>query len=201
MLDKKYLNDLIENCNKLREKYVFFNLENSECIVSYMPTKKRSFVGYKHGDYEVIMQQKYKMKENSMIRANCKNYIKLFRDTTGELLQIQRISNGRIDVVHQAHRIKNTMYLFPFSPDGGFYPTYTYVTKYGHNCVVEEYMVSGNQIIYEKYDKKDEVEEYLFTNYVRDGTYPILEERKGIFTFEPLEYKEIENSNWTENRK
>ena len=144
----------------------------------------------------LFIQQKNGIEETDKIRKNCKNYLKLFKNYKGDLVQVQNIKNGKIDCVHQVHRINDTIYLFPFSSDGGFYPTYGYVTKYSDNHVTEEYMVHGNQIIYERYEEVNGGEEYYFINYVRNGKCPVLEERKGVFTFDPLGYKELESDYW-----
>lgn len=106
-----------------------------------------------------------------------------------------------MDCLFQVHWIDGVRYLFPYSGDGGFYPTYTYVTKYKDNCVVEEYMVEGNQIIHETYASNSGGQiDYDYINYVSGGNYPVLEIRKGKFYLNPLTYVETFSDNWLNHR-
>ncbi|MDE7400217.1 MAG: hypothetical protein K2N06_11920 [Oscillospiraceae bacterium] len=80
--------------------------------------------------------------------------------------------------------------MFPFSANGGFYPTYSYVTKRDNDKVVEEYMVDGDQIVYEGYSNESETRvDYVYINFVSGGKVPILEQRTGVFRFTPLRYE------------
>ena len=98
--------------------------------------------------------------------------------------------------------MEGVRYLFPYSGEGGFYPTYTYVTKYEDNCVVEEYMVDGNQIVHETYTQNSSGQlDYNYINYVSGGKYPVLAIRKGKFCFNPLTYVEKHRDTWLNHRE
>lgn len=49
MTDYSYLDVLINEVKELRSKTSFIKIDTSKCGISYMPTKKTSFVGYKQG--------------------------------------------------------------------------------------------------------------------------------------------------------
>ena len=166
-----------------------------------MPTKKTSFVGFKQGYSEQLIKSQKGMNESNKLRSTTKDYLKFIKNKDGELIQIDNYIKGRVACVFQAHWIENARYLFPYSSEGGFYPTYTYVTRYEGNRVVEEYMVEGNQIVYESYSKKSETQiDYKFINYVSGGKYPVLEVRKGNFYLNPLSYVESYSDNWLNHR-
>ena len=63
-------------------------------------------------------------------------------------------------------------------------------------------MVSGNQIVYETYlQKLNKDIEFDFINYVSNGQYPVLEERKGVFHLNPLAYVENYSDSWLNHRQ
>jgi len=196
MADREYLDSLIKHCQEQRKQFVFTTLQTDNLTTSYLLTKKTSFIGYKHGYYETINRRLNGIEEAVKIRSNCRRYLKLLKTEKGNVMQIENYKNGEIDCIHQALEMGSAIYLFPFSAEGGFYPTYTYVTKYDGDRVNEEYMVNGNQIIYEKYERVENAEAYYFINYVRNGRVPVLEERKGIFYFDPFRFVEGEYKNW-----
>lgn len=106
-----------------------------------------------------------------------------------------------IDCLFQIYWIENVRYLFPYSGEGAFYPTYTYVTKYEENCVVEEYMIQGKQIVHETYIQNSNGQiDYNYINYVSGGKYPVREIRKGKFYLNPLTYVESYSDNWLNHR-
>lgn len=72
-----------------------------------------------------------------------------------------------------------------------------FVTHYKDGKVSEEYMVSGKQIVYEKYDYSDEEKVYYYyINYVPTGKYPVLAEASGHYLLDTLEYIEEQFFVW-----
>ena len=202
MIDYGYLDVLIDEVKELRERINFCILDITKCGISYMPTKKTSFVGFKQGYSDQLIKTQKGMKESDKLRSTTKDYLRFIKNEDGELIQIERYNKGRLDCLFQVYWIENVRYLFPYWGDGGFYPTYTYVTKYEENCIIEEYMVQGNQIIYETYSQKSNGQiDYNFVNYVSGGNYPVLEERKGIFYSNPLTYIESYSDNWLNHQQ
>lgn len=190
MVDEKYLQKLIKNVSALRKKVSHSPIDPNECVVTYMATKRKSFVGMKSGYAEQLFRIENGIKESEKIRANCKDYLKIFKNRQGDVLQIEKYANGRIDCLFQSYRGENLFCLFPFSANGGFYSTYSYVTVYEGEKIVEEYMVDGDQIVYECYSNETETSvDYEFVNYVSGGKVPILEQRTGVFKFAPLRYE------------
>ncbi|MEE0060912.1 MAG: hypothetical protein UE295_08800 [Acutalibacteraceae bacterium] len=201
MIDFDFLDTLINDVEKLRNQIEFREIDITKCMVSYMPTKKTSFVGYKQGYSDCLVRNEKGIKESDKIRANIKNYHKLIKDENVELIQIETYGNGRIDCVFQVHWLENTRYLFPFSANGGFYPTYVYATKFEDNSVVAEYMVQGSQIVYETYSyNSDNQVDYSCIHYVSGGNYPVREQRKGIFKLNPLTNNQTYYDCWLNHR-
>ena len=197
MTNYKQLNKLIDKTNSIRENVKYREINITDCTFSYMPTKKTSFIGYKQGYSDILIRNQKGIKVSDKISSTTKNFLKFIKNQNGELIQVESYVNGKIDCLFQVYWIKNIRYLFPFSSSGKYYPTYTYVTKYKSNNVTEEYMVSGNQMIYETYSYKLNKDiKYSYINYVSNGKVPVLEERKGKFTLNPLIYKENYNYNW-----
>ncbi len=201
MVNFNYLDTLIKEVNDLRKKVVFQEIDISSCAFSYMPTKKTSFVGYKQGYYDKLVQVQNGMKESDKIRASVKKYLKFIKNKEGKLISIELYNDGRIDCLFQVYWAKNKRYLFPFSANGGYYPTYAYVTVYEGNSVSEEYMVKGSQIVYEAYSNINDTEiAYRRVNYVSGGKYPVLEASKGKLHLDPLSYEETVYDNWLNHR-
>lgn len=201
MTDYNYLNRLINEVNELREQISFREIDIIKCGISYMPTKKTSFVGYKQGYSDYLIQIQKGMKESDKLRSTTKDYLRFIKNENGELIQIERYNKGKLDCLFQVYWFETVRYLFPFSADGGYYPTYIFATKYEANCVVEEYMVEGKQIVYEAYSYKSNKEiDYSYINYVSGGNYPVREVRKGKFSLNPLSYEESNNDNWLKHR-
>ena len=197
--DINYLQELLAHVSIIKNKVKYKAIIPDSFSVTYMATKKESFIGKKSGYAEQLLRIEKGIKESEKIRANCKDYLKIFRNEKGRVLQIESYVRGRLDCLFQAYYDADLYYLFPFSSDGGFYPTYAYVTRYEGDKVVEEYMVEGNQIVYECYlNETKACVNYYFINYVKDGKYPIIEKRKGIFRFAPLRYENIEIDTWLE---
>lgn len=190
MVKESYLQELISKISTLRKKMKYKFINPSDCVVTYMLTKKKSFVGMKQGYAEHLFKIENGIKESVKIRANCKDYLKLFRNRDGKVLQIEKYASGRLDCIFQAYYDENLCCLFPFSANGGYYPTYSYVTVCENEKIVEEYMVDGSQIVYECYLKENETGvDYEYVNYVSGGKTPILETRTGFFRFNPLRFE------------
>lgn len=187
----QYLKELIHKVNSLRKKIRYSEIDVLDCTVSYMATKKTVFVGYKQGYYDQHCRNQKGMKEVDKLRSTAKNYLKFFKDKSGKLIQIECYTEGKLECYFQAHWIDNVRYLFPFSPKGGNYFTYSYATRYQEGMVTEEYMVEGNQIVYESYSYQSNNEvEYEYINYVPSGQFPVISEKKGRFRLVPLTYEE-----------
>lgn len=202
MIDESYLNKLIRECNELRKNTCFNNLDTDAMKVSYMTKKDQEFIGYLQGYYELFRRNRYKIKESDSIRANCKKYLKIYRDKDGAIRQIENYVNGRIDVIHQSVSVQNKTYLFPYTGNGGSYPTYTYVTVYSDNGISEEYMANRTQIIYTKYESTGRDNEIVYSsvNYVEGGKIPFLEKRKGVIRLDTLQCDETEYSSWLDKK-
>ena len=197
MANHKYLDKLINEVNNLREKIDFCEIDTSSCSFSYMLKKKTSFVGYKQGYFENLIQEQNGMKESNDLRATAKDYLKYIKNKDNDVLQIESYVKGKLDCLFQVHWIEGKRYLFPFAAKGWRYPTYVYVTCYDGNTISEEYMVNGNQIVYEAYSRITDTEvTYHMTNYVSGGKYPVLETREGMLQLNPLSYKETAYDNW-----
>ena len=202
MTDYSYLDNLISEVNELRSKMNFCKIDITKCEISYMPTKKTSFVGFKQGYSEQLIKIQNGMRESDKLRSTTKDYLRFLKNEDGEIIQIENYKKGSLDCLFQVYWCENLRYLLPYSSEGGFYPTYVYVTKYEENRVVEEYMVQGKQIVYETYGLIINGEaEYSCINYVSGGDYPVREIKKGKYTFDPLAYVENYSDNWLNYRQ
>ena len=191
---------LVKECKVIREKVKYKNVFESGYDKFYLSSKNVPFVGYFQGYFIQIQQKNKRIKETDKLRANCKNYLEIYRDDN-ELIQIVNYCNGRKDCIHQCYRKDDKIYMIPFSSEGGFYPTYAYVVVSDGSEIVEEYAVSGNQIILDKYNRKDDNHvEFTRINYVVGGTVPVLEERNGIITVDTLDYEETYYDDWLRHR-
>lgn len=200
-MDYNYLNSLIFKVNELRKQIGFYEIDIASCSISYMPTKKTSFIGFKEGYGDVFTRNQKSMRQSDKLRSTTKGYLRFIKNINGELVQVESYNHGRIDCLFQVHWFEHIRYLFPFSTDGTYYPTYTYVTKYDSNHVVEEYMVDGSQIVYETYSYKPNHNiDYTLINYVTGGNYPVREVRKGVFQLNPLTYEEKYYDSWLFHR-
>ena len=191
---------LVKDCKEINEKIQYKDVFECGYDKSYLSAKEIPFVGYFQGYFVQSIQKNKKIKESDKIRTNCKNYLEIYKSDK-ELIQIVNYKNGRIDCIHQSYRDGDKIYLLPFSGKGGFYPTYTYVVVYAGSEVVEEYAVSGNQVIFDKYNRMDEKHiEFARISYVVGGAPPVLEERKGIINIDTLDYTETYYDDWLRHR-
>ena len=197
MTEYGHLDILINEVNELRDKMEFREFDITKYVISYMPTKRTSYVGFKLGysDYYIKMQKG--IKETEKIRSTTKDYLKFIKNEQHELIQIESYRQGRLDCLFQVYWVDGVRYLFPYSSEGGFYSTYAFATKYEDDCVVEEYMVQGNQIVHETYNQNESGQiDYNYINYVSGGKYPVIEIRKGKFYLNPLTFVEMHTDTW-----
>lgn len=200
--NKKYLNKLIKQVSKIRKETLYKNIDLDKCEITYMATKNQSFIGIRNGYAEQLLRIKKGIKESKKIRSNCGNYLKIYRNEQGQILQIESFVHGRMDCLYQSYYKDNICYFFPYSKNGSYYPTYSFVTQYKNNKIVEEFLVDEPQIIYEKYSNESEMSvDYYLINYIKGGKYPVLEEKQGIIYFQPFSYKTTESDNWLNHRK
>ena len=80
MIEESYLIKLIRECNELRKNTGFVKLNTDTLKISYMSKKNQEFIGYLQGYYEMFRRKKYKINESDSLRANCKKYLKIFRE-------------------------------------------------------------------------------------------------------------------------
>lgn len=202
MVEKEYLKELIKKVNNLRKRTKFETIDKSNYSIVYLPIKTEILTCLFEGLSTQYRRQLKNIKYKDKIRANCKNYLKIYKDQQGKVVFIETIHEGKIDVVFLSKYEGNTRYIFPFDENGSFYPTYTYVTKFENNKVVEEYMVDNSQIVYQHYfnETKDKVDFYLI-NYVPTGSYPVLSECKGIYHLNPLRFETLYHKTWLDEMK
>lgn len=195
--DFEYLKHLIRETMEKRALFKYFDVNENDCQISYIPNRNKLGIGLQQGLRCQIDCKRYKLQEKSKIRKGCNYYSKIYRKS-GHIVRVDCYVEGRIDDIFLAYYSDGKRFMFPFSAGGGFYPTYTYVTHYQNNDIDEEYAIEGNQIVYERYQMTDENHcQYDCINYVPNGTHPILAKESGIFTLKPeLEYILIQSSDW-----
>ena len=177
----------------------FEKIDKSKCFVVYLPIKSEELTCLCEGLSSQHIRQIKNIKYTDKIRANCKKYLKIYKDQQGKIIFIEwhSVEDGEGNLVFLARYKDNIRYLFPFWKDGSFYPTYSYVAKFENGKVVEEYKVEGNQIIYEHYfDESDEKVDFYSINYVPDGKCPIISECEGRYYFNPLRFEMLNSSTW-----
>ena len=152
-IDFKYFDNLLLTAESKQFKYTKIN-ENKADITYMRKPSSLAFDIFKCGLMGEFRRQKYKIKEQSNLRKGSKDYLKIFNQNN-LITKIDSFVDEQIDVVFLALYEEETRYLFPFSSNGGFYPTYKYITRYKDGMVFEEYMVQSDQIVYEKYIKQD----------------------------------------------
>lgn len=196
--DKKYLKKLITDTRQKFEEFTYPELDLSSASITYIPTKKRNFMGLKAGLDGLAEMKRYKVKESDRIRSNCMFYNKFYK-VDGQVLKIDAFVSGHDRLANRyiAYYEGNHRYLFPFYDWGKATGLYTLVTHFENERVVEEYFVNQGQIVYESYDysRSDKVGYYCI-NYVPTGKYPVLGESEGYFLPDSLEYIEEESYAW-----
>lgn len=195
---KEYLRGLLDTAKQKFGGFEPVDLDTSCFDISYISTKKRNFMGLKDGISGLAEMRKYKVKQSVTIRSNSMYYHKLYK-RDGKVVKIDSFVAGheRLGVSYFAYYEGNYRYLFPYSGFGTKSWTYMFVTHYINGKVSEEYMVSGNQIVYEKYDYSNEGKaNYYYINYVPTGIYPVLAEKSGYYLLDTLEYIEEQYFVW-----
>ncbi|MBR6849501.1 MAG: hypothetical protein IKM88_04615 [Lachnospiraceae bacterium] len=91
---------LAKECKVIREKVKYKNVFENGYDKYYLSSKNVPFVGYFQGYFIQIQQKNKRIKETNKLRANCKNYLEIYRDDN-ELIQIVNYCNGRKDCIHQ----------------------------------------------------------------------------------------------------
>lgn len=203
MVEKRYLKQLLKKTNKLRKNFKFKEINKSKCSVVYLPIKSESFTCFCEGLSSQHRRQLKNIKYIEKIRNNCKNYLKIYKNEDNKVVFIEcyPMEKGKVNLVYLAYYKGSIRYLFPFCENGEFYPTYTYVSKFENEKVIEEYIVEGNQIVYEHYfNETEEKVDFYFINYVPTGSHPILDEIKGVYYFNPLRFEMLEKKTWLDER-
>jgi len=197
----EYLDKLIADTNEKRSRFAYFEPDETDAEISYLSSKKDTDLGLKNGLMYEMRRQNLKVKEHPNLRKGSKHYLKTVRQNN-RIVKITSFIRERIDVVFLAYYEADARYFFPFSSNGTFYPTYTYVTRYAGGIVSEEYKVGNIQVVYERYEKTDnEKTRYSVINYVKNGTYPILGSGTGVFECDPaIVYTETEYRLWIDDR-
>ena len=196
--DKKYLKKLITDTRQKFAEFEYPELDLSTAVITYVPTKKRNYMGLKAGLDGLAEMERYKVRESPKIRSNCMFYHKFYKDEN-KLLKVDSFVAGhdRLSDSCIAYYENNYRYLFPYYGQEKADGLYILVTHFENERVVEEYFVKQEQIVYESYDysRSDKVGYYCI-NYVPTGKYPVLGESEGYFLPDSLEYVEEESYAW-----
>ncbi len=199
--DFKYLKQIITQTNALREEFTYREIIPEECDITYISTKKKTDTGLLNGLRIKHFCEQNKLTERSSIRSNATAYEKIYRQS-GRIVRVDSYISGRIDVIFLTLYKDNVCYFFPFSSDGDFYPTYTYVSR-NSDELIEEYAVNKGQIVYELYKRVDsKTYAYKSINYVPNGMQPILAQMCGKYTLSPqLQYRNDDALFWYDDKK
>ena len=71
---------LAKECKVIREKVKYKNVFENGYDKYYLSSKNVPFVGYFQGYFIQIQQKNKRIKETNKLRANCKNYLEIYRD-------------------------------------------------------------------------------------------------------------------------
>ena len=195
--DLEYLKFLLEETRTKQEAFPFCLPDETGAEITYLPSKLRIYWPGRIDSPNFLWEtEKVGVAEKPKLRKGTQNYFRIVRKD-GKLLRVDTIIKGRLDVMQIAHYEDERRYCFPFSKDGGFYPTSTDVLRIQDGRVVEDYMVNSNQIIYRCYDHSDPVKiGCREINYVPTGNEPILSKSIGYFErTDKLRY--VETFGWT----
>lgn len=196
-VDVAYLDSIMSLALAQRQMFRFLQLDLSSCKISYISTRGTTYLGIKEGYKDLLSRKEKGLKEAKKLRAGAKNYLRLIRNEDDDILQIESYKNGYLECIYQAHHVNNHRYLFPFTPDGIPYSTYTYVTHFKDGCVTEEYMVDDKQIVYESYTELHGKKlGYTYLNYVPEDHYPIRELLEGFFNLSSSTYTQTKFQCW-----
>ena len=189
---------------KLLCKLKYSHLNEKDCQISYIPSIKSGdwWFALQSGLMAQFKMQEKNISEKKVIRKNSKNYLKIYK-LNNIVKRIDKINNGKIDVVYMTYFEKDTIIYKPFSSDGGFYPTYSCITEFIDDEVSCEYMIEGEQIVLEIYEKEKKNKwNYTNLNYVPSGEYPVLGLEKGVFKInKKITYVTTYSEYWYEKLK
>lgn len=201
--EKAYLETLIASTEKKFEEFAYPDLDLSSASITYIPTKKRNFMGLKAGIDGLAEMKKYKVKESSKIRSNCMFYHKFYK-VDEQVCKIDSFVSGhdRLTDSYIAYFENNHRYLFPYYGREKATGLYILVTHFENGRVTEEYFVNRGQIVYESYEySEDGKVGYYYINFVPTGKYPVLGESIGYFLTDSLEYVEEERYAWYQDEQ
>ncbi len=95
----EYLQNLLQEANFLRETIVFNELNDTDYDeITYIPNKNDTRIGTQQGFRQKLACKKYRLKEKSSIRKDCKYYSKLYKKD-GKIVRVENFVKGRISVV------------------------------------------------------------------------------------------------------
>ena len=196
---KEYLQMLLTSAHQKFKDYERLELDATTSFeITYIPTKKRNFMGLKAGISGLVEMRKYKVKESATIRSDSMYYQKIYK-AEGKVIKVDSFVAGHenLDISYSAYYEGDYRYLFPYTEFGTKSRTYMIVTHCKNGKVFEEYMVSGSQIVYEKYDYANEgIVNYYYINYLPNGTHPVLAEENGHYLVDTLEYVQEQSFLW-----
>ena len=195
---KSYLIDLLNQTNKIVKDYQYNACDFSFTDITYVKNINDLTTAVCEGLDSLLSMQKHKIKEQTKLRSGTKNYYKKYYQN-GNIKKIDCYVDGNHDFSFMAYYENNKRYLIPFKPETNQHSyTYTVVSVYDGNNVIEEYLVIETQIVYFRYDKTaDGSIKRTYINYAPNGSYPILGCEIGIFEItEQIEYKPISEYSW-----
>lgn len=195
--DLEYLKSLLAETRAKQEAFPFYFPDETDAEITYLPSKLRIYWPGRIDSPNFLWEmEKAGVSEKPKLRKGTQNYFRIVRKD-GKLLRVDTVIKGRLDVIQIAHYEGDRRYCFPFSADGGFYPTSTDVLRFLEGQVVEDYMVSSNQIVYRSYDHTQPQRiGCREINYVPTGKEPILSKSIGYFErADQLRY--VETYGWT----
>lgn len=181
--DLAYLAELVTETNFKREQFAFFEPNEEGAQITYLPSKQKlhwaGLIDTPEFRYEM---DKYDVCEKPTLRKGSQNYFRFVRKD-GKLLRIDSYVSGRIDNVLIVHYEGNRRYCFPFSKNGGYYPTYVQVVTFENGMVTESYKVRGIQIVHNAYRQlTDDTTQLRQINYAHGGMYPVICKSMGYYT-------------------
>lgn len=194
---RSYMIELIQKTKELSASFTPIERDLSNTEIVYVRNRGELDAGVGEGLAHLYTMQRYKIKEQKKLRAGTKHYYKKYY-IDGSLEKIESYSDGNVALCYFALYHDNTRYLIPFWENNKPYPyTYTYALKKDGD-VTEEYTVQGSQIVYSCYRKINETcYDYLYINYVPNGTYPILGYETGVFDVtDTINFKQNYDYSW-----
>ncbi len=172
--DLEYLQSLLQAAVNKRNAYIYTDIEEANAEITYFTTKGTWMTGILAGLQNNVVCLEKSLYEREYLRIGTPSYLRYIKKD-GIIIKIEVYIEGSLSFLYLPLYEERKRYLFPFSLDGTPYPTYTVVTNIKENFVTEEYLVSNTQIIYEKYEKKNEnTVLYSMINHIPSSRMPIL---------------------------